>query len=158
MTKMQFKQNTSEKLDHRNSCISHCNESFSRLNQKVGQNRKKQHDSKIGKLCTKKSRYVSKLRKISFFPQSPCGVDSRFPPLLYKLLYVLRKVNSLNFSKLRAEDFNLHKVYPETCILLSTLMSLFMKKNDPSLNPKDPYNLLPIEEINLGTKAEIKLL
>ena len=40
MTKMQFKQNTSEKLDYQYCCILHRNESFARLNQKVGSNRK----------------------------------------------------------------------------------------------------------------------
>ena len=40
MTKLQFKQNTSEKLDYTGIVASRGSESFSRLNQKIGQNKK----------------------------------------------------------------------------------------------------------------------
>ena len=66
MTKMQFKQNTSKKLDFR-IVASHRNDSFSRLNWKVGQNKKK-HDSNCCKLRTRKSRFFKK-KMVSFF----CG-------------------------------------------------------------------------------------
>ena len=42
----------------------------------------KKHDSEFGQLRRKKSRFVSKLRKVSFFLHSSRGVNSRPPPLL----------------------------------------------------------------------------
>ena len=64
-------QNTSEKLDYRYCCASHPShrkESFSRLNWKVGQNRKNMIAiSASSAVRTKKSRFASKLRIVSFF-------------------------------------------------------------------------------------------
>ena len=80
MTKMQFKQNTSEKLDYRYCCISHLthrNESFSRLNQKVGQNRKNRAISARRKVHL----FQNQERFLFFCNRQGGGVDPRPPPL-----------------------------------------------------------------------------
>ena len=75
---------TSEKLDYRYCCIwhpMHLNERLSRFKLERWTEQKK-HDGNFGQLRTKKSRFVSKLKKVSFFLHSSReGGDSRLPPL-----------------------------------------------------------------------------
>ena len=63
LTKMQFKQNISEKLDFRYCCIA---SKFLEIKLESWTKQKK-HDSNCGKLRTKKSRFVSKIKRFLFF-------------------------------------------------------------------------------------------
>ena len=69
------KQNTSEKLDYRYCCISHPTHRKKRfLKVKLESwTEQKKHDSDFDQLRMKKSRFVSKLRKVLFFLQLSMG-------------------------------------------------------------------------------------